>query len=170
MVAHHCEIPLSPCQCSESLFSLAVREGYENRRKNGHNRFLSRVTAKIKALGVSALTIECDILCGVVNRPLLSKRVTASMDNSYSKALVSSSCTCLQEGMATDNKLFVAFFVETIERYRTLFLSSKYSCVFFTIETRNIYFLCSLAHKAMRMAAAMASINKKAGTTYIINV
>ena len=90
--------------------------------------------------------------------------------SSYSKALVSSSCTCLQEGMATDNKLFVAFFVETIERCRTIFLSSKYSCVFFTIEMRNIYFLCSLAHKAMRMAAAMASINKKAGTTYIINV
>ena len=88
--------------------------------------------------------------------------------SSYSKALVSSSCTCLQEGMATDNKLFVAFFVETIERCRTLFLSSKYSCVFFTIETRNIYFLCSLAHKAMRMAAAMVSINKKAGTTYIM--
>ena len=88
--------------------------------------------------------------------------------SSYSKALVSSSCNCLQEGMATDNKLFVAFFVETIERCRTLFLSSKYSCVFFTIEMRNIYFLCSLAHKAMRMAAAMASINKKAGTTHLL--
>ena len=56
-----CYIPPSPCPRPEPLFSLAVRERYENRRKNGHNRFLSRVTAKRKALGVSALTIECEI-------------------------------------------------------------------------------------------------------------
>lgn len=63
MVAHHCEIPLSPCQCSESLSSLAVRERYENRCKNGHHRFLSRVTANKKSARVSALTIECEICC-----------------------------------------------------------------------------------------------------------
>ena len=49
MIAHHCEIPLSPCSHSESLFSLAVRERYENRRKNGHNRLVSRVTANEKS-------------------------------------------------------------------------------------------------------------------------
>ena len=44
----------SPCQRSEPCFSLAVRERYGNRRKNGHNRLLSRVTAKKrKAIGVS---------------------------------------------------------------------------------------------------------------------
>ena len=63
MVAHHCEIPLSPCQCSESLSSLAVRERYENRCKNGHHRFLSRVTANKKSARVSALTTECEICC-----------------------------------------------------------------------------------------------------------
>ena len=44
----------SPCQRSEPCFSLAVRERYGNRRKNGHNRLLSRVTAKKEKQSVLA--------------------------------------------------------------------------------------------------------------------
>lgn len=49
-----------------------------------------------------------------------------------------------------------------------IFILQLFLCIFYNRDAKY-YFRCSLAHKAMRMAAAMASI-KKAGTTYIINV
>ena len=61
MIAHHCEIPPSSCPRSEPLFSFAVRERYENRRKKGHHRFFREWPQTRKALRVSALTIECEI-------------------------------------------------------------------------------------------------------------
>ena len=68
MIAHHCEIPPSPCPRSEPRFSLAVRERYENRRKNGHYRLISRVTANKKSARCERFNYRMWDLLRVYNR------------------------------------------------------------------------------------------------------
>ena len=70
-IAHHCYIPPSPCPRSEPLFSLAVQR-YENRRKNGHYRFVSRMSAKKKSVRRERFNYRMWDLLSVCNRQSLA--------------------------------------------------------------------------------------------------
>ena len=63
-----CYIPPLPCPRSESHNSLVVRERYENRSKNGRNRFLLRMTAKRKSTQWERFNYRMWDLLSVANR------------------------------------------------------------------------------------------------------
>ena len=87
MIAHHCEIPPSSCPRSESLFSFAVRERYENRRINGHHRFLSRVTANKKSARSERFNYRMWDLLRVANRQSFSTVKTIHFSTLFQNSL-----------------------------------------------------------------------------------